>query len=66
MLRSLWLRTPLSANMSETPTLPEFSGEGGERIVDGNDGCYAIIPLAGGSEVIGCYRVKTVYLKAGN
>jgi phage-related minor tail protein len=52
--------------MSETPTLPEFSGDGGERIVDGNDGCYAIIPLAGGSEVIGCYRVKTVYLKAGN
>ncbi len=36
---------PLSANIDETLTLPEFSVEGGEGIDDGNDGCYAIIHL---------------------
>ncbi len=40
----------LSANISETLALPEFSVEGGEGIEDGNDGCYAIIHLGGGSD----------------
>ncbi len=40
----------LSANIDETLTLPEFSVEGGEGIDDGNDGCYAIIHLGGGSD----------------
>ena len=40
----------LSANISETLPLPEFSVEGGEGIDDGNDGCYAIIHLGGGSD----------------
>ena len=43
-------RNPLSANIDETLTLPEFSVEGGEGIDDGNDGCYAIIHLGGGSD----------------
>jgi len=43
-------RFGLSANIDETLTLPEFSVEGGEGIDDGNDGCYAIIHLGGGSD----------------
>ena len=43
----------LSANISETLTLPEFSVEGGEGIDDGNDGCYAIIHLGCGSVGVG-------------
>ena len=46
---AVW-RATLSANIDETLTLPEFSVEGGEGIDDGNDGCYAIIHLGGGSD----------------
>ncbi len=45
-----FLKPALSANISETLSLPEFSVEGGEGIEDGNDGCYAIIHLGGGSD----------------
>ena len=47
---ALFPTPPLSANINETLTLPEFSVEGGEGIDDGNDGCYAIIHLGGGSD----------------
>ncbi len=36
-LSTSWRSEPLSANISETLTLPEFSVEGGEGIDDGND-----------------------------
>jgi len=54
----------LPANISETLALPEFSVEGGEGIDDGNDGCYAIIHLGGGSDGVCRTRGRRVYLLA--